>query len=130
MNRYSSFRYQAVLEIIIYRSIIICLIPVFHFFGGFDDDEFIELVGLMIMINTFYVFVLFLFKRSRNWFLPNPSTFDRDYTRLILGLVGLLIIQKAFTNAINFTETMTTIKVLELILLLLGLKKKKTPSGL
>jgi len=130
MRRYSSFRYQAVLDIIICHAILVLLVRIFHFFGGFDNDEFIELISWIAVINFFYVIVLLRFRSSRNWFLPNPTTFDRTWTYIILFLVGVLVWQKAFFNIINFVTTVTIIKLLELFLFLLGNKKKKTPSGL
>lgn len=131
MRRYSSFRYQVILKIILLHVPIVFLTGILYFFGGFDVEEFHALLGVFIFILFGYFLALTYFDQSRVIFLKNPETFDILWVYIILISIGILVSLKAIFNVLNFNQLILIIKALELTLFLLGnLKKKKTPGGL
>lgn len=127
MNRYSSFRYQVILSVILYHVPILFLTGLMYFLGGLDTDEYIEVQGFLIFIVFCYFLILKFFNSSKQFFLKNPKTFNILWVYEILSLISILIVLKSFFNLINFKQTIFFIKILEISLFFLGnLKNKKT----
>jgi len=130
MSKYLSYRYQIIITSILLHVTTMFVVSVLRFFGGFDDQEYCELIGCFSLITFLYALTIYFFSETLGWFLPNG--FKANKTQLLYVFVFLLlaISLKALGNFINYQTMMFSVKVIEIVIILICCRKKKMPSGL
>jgi len=125
MSKHATYRHQILVYLVSWHVVIIFLVIIANFFGGFDSEEFFQLIGFLGFAAAFYQGLDFCFYRTLCWFLPKVFSTNKTEINLVMYGMVIVIASKCLFNWLNFEQMMFAVKTSQTILVILCCRRKK-----